>query len=102
MLRTTVSVTGHWPNSGSVQAGGQSAGEGGIGRGGEGGGAGAGGGGGEGDGDPEGVVVPTVGSASLGLLQDVLGVVHGDQAGQSVCFCVWKRIIISYYCLTGS
>ena len=83
MLRA-LSVTG--PAHGSVEAGG-GAGEGGVGRRRQGGWARAGGGGGN-HGDPEGVVVTTATSsssssttASLGLLQDVLGVVHGDQAG---------------------
>ena len=77
MLRA-LSVTG--PAHGSVEAGG-GAGEGGVGRGGEGGGAGGGGGGGD-DGDAESVVVATVpASPPLGLLQDILGVVHGDQPG---------------------
>ena len=79
MLRA-LPVTG--PADGSVEAGG-CAGQGGVGRGGQGGGAGAGGGGGH-HGDAEGVVVATVPSSPappLGLLQDVLGVVHGHQAG---------------------
>ena len=73
-----LSVTG--PADGSVEAGG-GAGEGGVGRGREGRWA-RGRGGGRDDGDPQGVVVPTVPPAPpLGLLEDVLRVVHGDQPG---------------------
>ena len=81
-----LSVTG--PAHGSVEAGGR-AGEGGVGRGRQGGRARAGGRGGD-HGDAEGVVVTTAAStsstASLGLLQDVLGVVHGDNPA------VWNEL----------
>ena len=87
--------TRHGDRGGVVAAVG--AGQGGVGGRGQGGGAVAGGGAGD-DGDTQRVIVPTPRSAtaasasSLGLLEDVFRIVHGDYAG--VRNKVWHSPVI--------